>query len=117
MVLAWTVEFAADAKRDLSLIFDHLFETYKELGEADIRAFDHAATRIRDIQASALTLGSNPFRGTRREAYGTNLRNITLNKAVIWFHIDEGRGVVRILAFFFGGQNHTRHMLRRLLDR
>ena len=117
MVLAWTVEFAADAKRDLSLIFDHLFETYKELGEADDRAFDHAAARVRGIQESASSLASNPFRGTRRETFGANLRNITVNKAVIWFHIDEGREVVRILAFFFGGQDHTRHMLRRLLDR
>lgn len=117
MALAWTVEFASEAQSDLSLIFDHLFATYRDLGEADDRAFDQAATRIAGIQDSAVSLASNPFRGTRRDDFGPNMRNITINKAIIWFHIDEGREVVRVLAFFFGGQDHTRQMLRRMLDK
>lgn len=104
------------AERDLSLIFDHLFVTYGDLGEPDDIAFEHAATRVRGIRESANTLESNPFRGTKREAFGPNVRNITINRAVIWFQIDESQKVVRILAFFFGGQDHIRHLLRRLLD-
>lgn len=114
--MAWTVEIAADAERDLSLIFDYLYATYVDLGEPDDVAFDHAAARIRGVQESVDTLSSNPFRGTMRESYGPNVRNITFDRAVIWFELDEPEKVVRVLAFFFGGQDHTRHMLRRLLE-
>ncbi|AKS45169.1 hypothetical protein SAMN05444287_0261 [Octadecabacter temperatus] len=115
--MAWTVEFAADAEHDLSLIFDHLFATYKDLGEPDDIAFENAAARIIGIKQSATDLASNPYRGTRRDKIAQDLRNITINKAIIWFQIDEARKVVQVLAFFFGGQDHFRHMLRRLLDK
>lgn len=115
--MPWTVEFAFEAEHDLSMIFDHLFETYTNLGDLEDIAFEHAAERIRGIQESANALASNPFRGTKRDAIGPNVRNITINRAVIWFQIDEPEKAVRVLAFFFGGEDHTRHMLRRLLDR
>lgn len=115
--LAWTVEFAADAEHDLSLIFDHLFATYKDLGEPDDIAFESAAARIIGIEQSAIDLASNPYRGTRQDKIAQDLRNITINKAIIWFQIDEAREMVQVLAFFFGGQDHIRHMFRRLLDK
>lgn len=115
--MAWAVEFAQASENDLSLIFDHLFETYKDLGETENEAFDHAVERITGIRDSALGLATNPYRGTLREAFGANVRNITINKAIIWFQLDEGRKTVRILAFFFGGQDHIRQMLRRLLEK
>ena len=34
----------------------------------------------------------------------------------IWFVLDEGQKIVRVLAVFFGAQDHIRHMLVRLLD-
>ncbi|MDX8355780.1 type II toxin-antitoxin system RelE/ParE family toxin [Cognatiyoonia sp. IB215182] len=111
------VEIAADAEQDLSLIFDHLFATYVNLGEPDETAFVHAAARVRSIQESVGMLASNPFRGTMRESYGPDVRNITIDRAVIWFELDGQKETVRVLAYFFGGQDHTRHMLRRLLER
>ena len=33
-----------------------------------------------------------------------------------WFDVVEARRTVRVLAVFFGGQDHLRHMLRRLLE-
>lgn len=117
MNLAWTVEFARASEHDLSLIFDHLFETYKDLGETEDEAFDHAAERVSGIRDSAVGLGKNTYRGTKREAYSSNVRNITINKVIIWFQLDETRETVRILAFFFGGQDHIRQMLRRLLEK
>lgn len=112
----WKLELSPDSERDLSLIFDHLFDTYKELGESDVEAFDHAAARVRGIQQSAASLSANPYRGTIREAFGTDIRNVTINKAIIWFQLDEIEKTIRVLAFFFGGQDHIRHMLRRLLS-
>ena len=38
-----------------------------------------------------------------------------IDRAVSWFDVDEALGKVRILAAFFGGQDHLRHMLFRLL--
>lgn len=114
--MVWKIEFQPDAERDLSLIFDHLFQTYQDLGEEPEVAFDRAAARILGIRDSAIDLASNPHRGTRQEDYGANVRNITLNQAIIWFNIEEEAETVRVLAFFFGGQDHLRHMLLRLLD-
>ena len=34
---------------------------------------------------------------------------------MFWFDVDDGREVVRVLAVFFGGEDHVRHMLARLL--
>ena len=114
--MAWAVEFAHDAERDLSLIFDHLFATYKDLGDPVDLAFDRAGARVRGIRDSAIEFGSNPYRGTKRDTFGEGFRNITINQAVIWFHLDEAREVIKVLAFFFGGQDHIRHMLLRLLE-
>lgn len=114
--MVWKVEFQADAERDLGLIFDHLFETYQGLGESGAEAFDHAAERVSGIQESAIRLSANPYRGTKREAIGPDIRNITINKAIIWFQLDEANETIRVLAFFFGAQDHVRHMLRRMLE-
>ena len=114
--MVWKVEFSQDCEDDLSLIFDHLFETYKDLGESDPDAFDHASERVRGIRVSAEGLAANPWRGTIRNTIGPDIRNITINKAVIWFQTDKPAETVRVLAFFFGGQDHVRHMLRRLLE-
>lgn len=116
MNLVWTVEFAEEAEHDLALIFNHLFETYQDLGEPDETAFEHASARIRGIRESAVNLVSNPHQGPRREAIGPNLRNITIDKAIIWFYFEEERQLIHVLAFFFGGQDYIRHMLRRMLE-
>ena len=42
---------------------------------------------------------------------------MSIDRAIYWFDVDEAARKVRILAVFFGGQDHVRHMLVRLLGR
>lgn len=113
----WKIEFQADAEQDLSLIFDHLFETYQGLGDDPRLAFDRASNRVLDIRDSALKLNDGPHRGTKRESFGKGVRNLTIKQVVIWFSVDDDAKLIHILAFFFGGQDHHRHMLTQLLMR
>jgi toxin ParE1/3/4 len=72
--------------------------------------------RIRGIRSTAERLGIAPHRGCRHDDLLPGLRHLTLNRAIYWFDVDENLRRVRVLAVFFGGQNHVRHMLLRLLD-
>ena len=113
--MAWKTEFSQDAERDLELIFDHLFDAYVGFGEAPDGAFAQAADRIGQIRQSAVALSNAPHRGTLRSEVAPGLRNVTIDRAIFWFDLDETREIVRVLAVFFGGQDHIRQMLARLL--
>jgi plasmid stabilization system protein ParE len=110
------VEFAEDALRDLDLIFDHLAKTYCDFGEAPDEAFEHAARRIRAIIDAADRLALAPHRGTVHDDLAPGIRHVTLDRAVYYFRVEEG-GAVRVLAVFFGGQDHQRRMGVRILRR
>jgi toxin ParE1/3/4 len=56
-----------------------------------------------------------PFQGTLREDLLAGLREVTKQNAIIYFISDAQSETVRVLAVFFGGQDHRRHMLLRLL--
>ena len=112
--MAFEVVRSAACSRDLGLILEHLVEAYSAFGEPLPDAFDRAARRIRAIEADMMSLGEAPFQGTVRPALAPGLRQVTKNKAIFYFDIDEMRGEVRVLAVFFGGQDHQRHMLSRL---
>ena len=112
----WSLEFSVDAERDFELIFDHLVESYLEFGDDNDVALERAVQRIRDIQISANKLALLPKQGTLRPDILEGLRFVRIEKAVFWFVLDEGQKTVRVLAVFFGGQDHIRHMLVRLLD-
>jgi plasmid stabilization system protein ParE len=43
------------------------------------------------------------------------LRSVTKDRAVFYFTFDDDARIVCVLAVFFGGQDHQRAMLRRLL--
>ena len=115
--MAWRTEFAAEADRDFGLILDHLFEAYRGFGEPGADAFEKAARRVQGIRADAEGIAKAPYRGTLRDDIAPGLRVVTIDRAVFWFDLDEERQAVRVLAVFFGGQDHIRHMLARLLDR
>lgn len=102
--------------RDLSLIFDHLFETYQNLGDAPDEAFERASARIRSIEDDMEALGRVPFQGTLWSDLLPDLRWVTKNRAIFYFQIDKAAAAVRILAVFFGGQDHRMKMLLRLSD-
>ncbi len=112
----WSLEFSADADRDFELIFDHFVASYLEFGEDTDVALPRAAARIRSIRTSADKLALAPRQGASRPDILDGLRFVRLEKAVFWFVVDDGQEIVRVLAVFFGAQDHIRHMLVRLLD-
>ena len=109
-------QFAADAERDFGLIFDHLLRSYLDFGERLDSALDHAEARILAIRAAAERILDAPHRGERHDEFLPGLRHLAIGRAIYWFDIDESRETVRILAVFFGGQDHVRHMMARLLQ-
>ncbi|MEC7762001.1 MAG: type II toxin-antitoxin system RelE/ParE family toxin [Pseudomonadota bacterium] len=113
--MAYRVVRAAGVAADLSLIFDFLFEAAVAFGETPGDAFARAEARLREIEDALDSLGDVPFQGTLRPDLGAGIRNVTKGRAVYYFDIDERGETVRVLAVFFGGQDHVARMLVRLL--
>jgi toxin ParE1/3/4 len=109
------IEFSAEAERDFALIFDHLFESYLGFGESVEAALDHCEARIRDIRQEVDRLAAAPFRGESHDDLLPGLRHLTIGRAIYWLDVNEAEQRVRVLAIFFGSQDHVRHMLTRLL--
>lgn len=101
--------------RDLDLIFDHLLDSYLALNADDSDAFDRAVERLDAIHASMERLIKPPYQGTLREEFGAGVRQVTKDRAIFYFTVHEDVEEVRVLAAFYGGQDHKRHMLKRLL--
>ena len=114
--MAYRLEFAADAERDFGLIFDHLLRSYRHFGESLESAFDHAESRVLEIRTAAERILPVPHRGERHDDILPGVRHLAIGSAIYWFDIDESRETVRVLAVFFGGQGHVRHMMARLLQ-
>ena len=113
--MPYRIEFAEASERDLELIFDHLFESYLGFGESTVHALEHAAERIRDIRAAAEGLTLFPERGKARTDILPGLRFMVMQRATRWYDVDDEAQAVRVLGIFFGGQDHIRRMLIRLL--
>lgn len=113
----WSVVFAADAASDLILIEDHLIRAYRDFGERPEEALRHAEARIDSIIATAERLATAPFRGEPHGDLLPGLRHLALDAAIYWFIPDPDARQIRVLAVFFGGQDHQRHMLVRLLQK
>ena len=116
----WSVVFAADAVEDLALIEAHLMAAYQAFGEQPVEAAQHAQARIEAIITAAERLALAPLRGEAHDDLLPGLRHLTLNSAVYWFRplppvCDIQLREIQVLAVFFGGQDHQRHMLVRLL--
>ncbi len=106
--MAFKVLRSRDCDRDMELIFDHLVESYMGLGDDMATALDRAASRMRQIEESMSRLAKAPFQGTLRPEIMPGLRNVTKESAVVYFTVDEEVEEIRILALFFGGQDHQR---------
>jgi plasmid stabilization system protein ParE len=113
--MSFAVEFSAESERDFELIFDYLFASYSGFGESPEEALEHAAQRIMGIRKAADRLTAFPIRGIARDDILPGVRYLTIDRAIYWFDVDEPAKRVRILAIFFGGQDHVRQMLIRLL--
>ena len=114
--MAFRLEFATDAERDLGLIFDHLLHSYLEFGESLESALDHAEARIAEIRTAANRIPTAPHRGERHDSILPGLRHLAIGRAIYWFEVNQPKETVRVLAVFFGGQDHIRHMMARLLE-
>ena len=114
--MAYRLEFSTEAERDFGLIFDHLLQSYVTFGESLESALDRAATRVLEIRTNAERILPAPHRGERHDDILPGLRHLAIERAIYWFDVDDVRETVRVLAVFFGGQDHVRHMLARLLD-
>lgn len=101
--------------RDLDLIFDFLFEAALQFGEDPPAAFERAAARIRAIETAMEALAELPHQGTRLDDVLPGLRQVTKGRAIFYFDLDDSARSLRVLAVFYGGQDHQRRMLLRLL--
>lgn len=113
--MAYRVLRAAAVAGDLELIFDFVAESAEALGEPAEEAFEIAARRLRGILDAMEGLGAVPHQGTRRPELGPDLRHVTKDRAIFYFDVDDEAEELRILAVFFGGQDHDRRILLRLL--
>ena len=130
--MAYRVERSAGVQADLSLIFDFIFKAYQEFGNTPASAFDLAAERLADIENAMLSLAQAPHQGTLRPELSReigpefssrsgpkrspDIRSVTKRRAIFYFTVDDTAETIRVLAIFFGGQDHQRHMLKRLLE-
>ena len=112
----WTVVFAEDAINDLVLITEYLTQAYCSFGEPLAEANRHAQLRIESIIAKAERLAIAPLRGESRDDLLPGLRHLALDRAVYWFRPRAEQRDIQVLAVFFGGQDHQRRMLVRLLQ-
>jgi plasmid stabilization system protein ParE len=113
--MPYKVERSVDTDADLEAIFDFLVQSYVEFGEAKADAIERAAKRLDVIEEAMLALGKIPHQGTKRDDILPGLRSVTKDRAIFYFDVDDKARRVRVLAIFFGGQDHRRAMLKRLL--
>lgn len=113
--MKYALEHANDLRNDLAAIFEFLVESYKAFGEDYDSAVERAALRIQSIEGAMEALCDAPHQGAVRADISPALRAVTKDRAIFYADVDDKRRVLRVLAVFFGGQDHQRHMLRRLL--
>lgn len=112
--MSYRVERSLDTDHDLAAIFDFLLNSFMAFGDDRSEALERAAARIEAIEAEMLALGDLPLQGTLRPDLLAGLRSVTKQRAIFYFDVDDDLRLVRVLAIFFGGQDHQRAMLQRL---
>ncbi|EAV40146.1 hypothetical protein SIAM614_00035 [Stappia aggregata IAM 12614] len=110
------LEYSTAAERDFELIFDHLFETYSDLGEDRITALERTAERVKSIRSTIDRLAETPFLGTLRPDFLPGLRFVRREQAAVWSLANSSDNKTFVAAIFFGAQDHIRKMLTRLLS-
>ncbi|AXT37015.1 type II toxin-antitoxin system RelE/ParE family toxin (plasmid) [Phaeobacter sp. LSS9] len=113
--MIYRVDRAEAIDRDLEAIFDFLFEAAISFGEDAETAFERAATRLTVIDDAIEALGQAPHQGTLRTDIAPGLRSVTKGRAIFYFDLNDADHQLRVLAVFFGGQDHQRRMLLRAL--
>jgi len=112
----WTVVFAAEAFNDLALISEFLAQAYYGFGEPKAKAHSHTTLRIEAIITAAERLAIAPLRGESPDDLLPGLHHLALDRAVYWLRPRSEQRDIQVLAVLFGGQDHQRRMLVRLLQ-
>jgi toxin ParE1/3/4 len=113
--MKFSVERVPSVDRDVADIFNFLVESYRSFGDDEEAVLARAADRVRKIEAAMPSLGNPPHQETKRENLSPGVRSVTKDRAIYYFSVNDTKRVVRVLAVFFGGQDHSRRMLKRLL--
>lgn len=116
--MTFRLERSRRARRDLVTIARFLTRSYYlQFGDSFAEAKERVSTRMGRIDEAMMALSKAPYQGTLRPKLMAGLRHVTKDRAVFYFIVDDDARVVRVLAVFFGGQDHQNIMLRRLLER
>ncbi len=106
----------ANVGRDLSRIRKHLIRSYQGFGDTKAIATERANSRIREAFDYMLTFATHPHRGTVHPELKGSVRHVTAQQFVYYFEIDDHLAEVRILAVFFGGEDHLEQIAERLSE-
>lgn len=106
------IEVSAAARRDLTLIYNHLMDSFEGFGCDPDTAERDAGARLDAVFDAIQSLSKVPYQGTLHDDILPGLRHVTKGAAILWF-IPQG-DVLRVLAIFYRGQDHLRHMRSRL---
>lgn len=112
--MAYRVVRTAGSSRDFATIIRHLAKSYIALGEPVTEAFEQAERRTRRIEAEMLNLANAPYQGTLLPDLLPGIRCVTKDRAIFYFQVDEAALQIKVLAVFFSGQDHRRHIIERL---
>lgn len=114
--MVWRHEFISSAFRDLDHIGRFIELNALDRGETDERALAMGQSRVEKILSAAQALTRAPYQGTRLPHLGPSIHRATKDRAILYFDLIEDRQIIRILAIFFGGQDHDSRILARLLS-
>ena len=113
----YAVARAVSVARDLAAIRRHLTRSYEEFGDTRQSATERAAARLREAFDYMQTFATHPHRGTLHPELKAGIRHVTHRNFVFYFEIEEQSAEVKILAVFFGGTDHLRHIVEHLAKR
>lgn len=113
--MAYRLERGESVASDLEEILDFFASNALRLGSSTDEAETEAERRLTHLARALQGLSNAPYRGTLRPDLGRGVRNVTMDRFIVYFDVIEDRKTVRILAVFYGGQDHTRRMLTRML--
>lgn len=113
----YRVVLTPPAEQDLLAVQRYLFRTHRQFGRSRQEAVHLAQTRAERIRGAVFALGRAPHQGQPRPELSPAMRSVTKDRAIFYFELDEQAEELRLLAIFFGGQDHQRAMLRRALHK
>lgn len=113
--MGWTLDAVPGVRRDLVSIARFIRQSSIAKREPPSRAIAMADRRLEKIGADAIALTHAPYQGTRCPELGQNTRRVTKDRATFYFDLNEDRQIIRLLAIFYGGQDHDPRILARLL--